>query len=61
MIEPGRGDVAPGLAKYLLGLDSAPPNRRRYHALAGKARDGSLSYVEPMEHQNCLGVIAFLS
>ena len=61
VIEPGRGDLAPEVAQYILGLDFPPSDHRRYAALAEKAEEGQLSLDEQAELDDYLSVNAFLT
>jgi hypothetical protein len=61
VIEPGEGDLAPDLAKYILKLNFPPKDHQRYALLSGKAQEGSLTPEEETELDDYLSVNAFLS
>jgi hypothetical protein len=43
VIQPGEGDMAPELARYLLSLDFPAPDHERIAVLSTRAQEGALS------------------
>jgi hypothetical protein len=52
VLQPGKTALSLDVARSLLRLDFPPEDKERMHALAAKARDGSLSAAEQEEIRN---------
>jgi hypothetical protein len=56
VIKPDEGDMAPDLARYVLGLDFAVVDHERIAALSARAQEGTLSPDEEAELDGYLHV-----
>ena len=56
VIQPGAGDLAPDLARYVLSLDFSAPDHERIAALSASAQEGTLSDAEADELDGYLRV-----
>jgi hypothetical protein len=56
VIQPGEGDMAPELARYVLSLDFSAPDHERIAALSARAQEGALSEEEAAELDGYLRV-----
>jgi hypothetical protein len=61
VIQPENDDLTPEVARALLRLEFPESDRKRMHALAAKARDGTLTPAEREEVANYERVGSFLS
>jgi hypothetical protein len=52
LIEPERGSLPTEVARYILGLDFRQTDHDRMHALAAKAREGTLTPLEQDEMES---------
>jgi hypothetical protein len=52
LIEPDRGDLEPGAARFLLGLDFRPADRARMNELAAAVQQRDLDDEEQAELEN---------
>jgi len=61
VIRPEEGDMAPELARYVLGLDFTAADHDRIAALSARAQEGTLSPEEAAELDGYLHVNDLLS
>jgi hypothetical protein len=61
IIEPGKGDLSPELARYVLSLGFTNQLQERYRKLSDRAQSGKLTPLEESELDEYLSTDAFIS